>query len=64
MVDALQATGDSDAAEREIAAKHALGRIAEPEEVANMILVLASPFASFVTGANVAVDGGLGCRYA
>jgi NAD(P)-dependent dehydrogenase (short-subunit alcohol dehydrogenase family) len=64
VVDALQATGNSDAAEREIAAKHALGRIAEPEEVANMILVLASPFASFVTGANVAVDGGLGCRYA
>ena len=64
VVDALQATGDSDAAEREIAAKHALGRIAEPEEVANMILVLASPLASFVTGANVAVDGGLGCRYA
>ena len=29
-----------------------------------MILVLASPFASFVTGANVAVDGGLGCRFA
>ena len=64
VVDGLQATGDSDAAEREIAAKHPLGRIAEPEEVANMILVLASPFASFVTGANVAVDGGLGCRFA
>ena len=64
VVDALQATGDSDAAEREIAAKHPLGRIAEPEEVASMILVLASPFASFVTGANIAVDGGLGCRFA
>ena len=48
----------------QIAAKHALGRIAEPEEVASMIVVLASPLASFVTGANVAVDGGLGCRFA
>ena len=64
VVDSLQATGDSEAAEREIAAKHALGRIAEPEEIASMILVLASPLASFVTGANVAVDGGLGCRFA
>ena len=64
VVDSLQATGDSDAAERAIAAKHALGRIAEPEEIASMIVVLASPLASFVTGANVAVDGGLGCRYA
>jgi NAD(P)-dependent dehydrogenase (short-subunit alcohol dehydrogenase family) len=64
VVDALQATADSEAAEREIAAKHPLGRIAEPEEVASMIVVLASPFASFVTGANIAVDGGLGCRFA
>ena len=64
VVDALQAMGNSDAAEREIAAKHPLGRIAEPEEIASMIVVLASPFASFVTGANVAVDGGLGCRFA
>ena len=64
VVDSLQATGDSEAAEREIAAKHALGRIAEPEEIASMIVVLASPLASFVTGANIAIDGGLGCRYA
>jgi NAD(P)-dependent dehydrogenase (short-subunit alcohol dehydrogenase family) len=64
VADRLEATGDSEAAERAIAAKHALGRIAEPEEVASMIVVLASPLASFVTGANVAVDGGLGCRFA
>ena len=64
VVNALHATGDSEAAEREIAAKHALGRIAEPEEVASMIVVLASPLASFVTGADVAVDGGLSCRFA
>ena len=64
VVDALEATADSEAAEREIAAKHPLRRIAEPEEVASMIVVLASPFASFVTGANIAVDGGLGCRFA
>ena len=34
-----------------------LGRICEPEEVAAVIAFLASADASFMTGANVAVDG-------
>ena len=37
---------------------HPLGRIAQPEEIANVILFLASDEASFVTGANWPVDGG------
>jgi NAD(P)-dependent dehydrogenase (short-subunit alcohol dehydrogenase family) len=35
-----------------------LGRAAEPQEVAEVIGFLASPRASYVTGTNVAVDGG------
>lgn len=39
---------------------HALGRIGQPLEVANVAAFLASSEASFVTGASIVVDGGLG----
>ena len=43
---------------------HPLRRIATPEEVANCAVFLLSDEASFVTGANWRVDGGLGARFA
>ena len=51
--------GDVEEARRVWAGKHPLGRIATPEEVARAILFLASPDASFITGAALPVDGGI-----
>ena len=41
---------------------HLIKRIAEPREIAQAILFLASDDASFITGENLMVDGGYTAR--
>lgn len=43
----------------DISKLHPLGRVADPEEIAKSIVFLASDDASFITGAELMVDGGL-----
>lgn len=61
MVDTPATRGDllsDDHPMRDIASAIPLGRVGRPEEVARCALFLASDDASYVTGANLVVDGG------
>ena len=46
-----------DAAHRLAVSSIPLGRLCTPEEVANLVVFIASPRASFVNGAHIPIDG-------
>ena len=54
--------GDEQTLRAGMARAHPLGRIGRPEEIAQVVLFLASDKSSFMTGENVCVDGGMMAR--
>jgi 3-oxoacyl-[acyl-carrier protein] reductase len=50
--------GDWQATEERFAAKAMMGRIGEPEDIANAIVFLASPESGWITAQMLTVDGG------
>lgn len=55
---ALGAAPDAETARAGVDAQHPLGRWGRPEEIAGGIVYLFSPAASFMTGAELVIDGG------
>ena len=49
---------ENDGMEERVASRHPMGRLGEPEEIAQAVLWLSSDKAAFVTGHNMPVDGG------
>lgn len=62
VTDWLSQAENPEAAEAVVRAKHPIGRIGKPEEVASVIAFLASEDASFITGLSIPVDGGRSIR--
>ena len=60
VAEAAEAMGETvDSLRTRWGAAHPLNRIGQPQEIANVVLFLASPKASFMTGSYVNVDGGM-----
>lgn len=56
---AMRERGDEEAGIRYLVGMHPIGRMGQPDDVANGVVYLASEEASFVTGSELVIDGGM-----
>ena len=56
--DRMRDTGDYDAARKAFLARQPMGRLASPDEIAGLVVYLASDDSSFTTGTAHVIDGG------
>ncbi len=56
--DRMRATGDYEAAHKAFVARQPMGRLGVPEEIAALVVFLASEESGFITGQAINIDGG------
>lgn len=56
--DRMRAMGDFEEARKAFISRQPMGRIGEPQEIADLAVFLASDKSSFITGQAIAIDGG------
>jgi 2-keto-3-deoxy-L-fuconate dehydrogenase len=57
--DRMAAQGDLEAARAAFIARQPMGRLGTPEEIASIAVLLASDEATFMTGSDIVIDGGM-----
>ena len=63
-IDAFAQADDPAAEEQRVIELHPLKRIGQPENVGKLVAFLASDDASFITGTEIVIDGGISARFA
>ena len=58
LYDRMRAQGDFEKAKAAFIARQPMGRLAQPEEIANLVVYLASDETAFMTGQAITIDGG------
>jgi 2-keto-3-deoxy-L-fuconate dehydrogenase len=58
LYDRMRAQGDVEKAKAAFIARQPMGRMAQPEEIAEMVVYLASEASAFITGQALVIDGG------
>jgi 2-keto-3-deoxy-L-fuconate dehydrogenase len=58
LYDRMRAQGDFEEAKAAFIARQPMGRMAQPEEIAEMVIYLASDDSAFITGQALVIDGG------